>query len=110
MLLAQFKTPSLSQSSALVGSRGQSIEPRRDCEPYIKKARIERLEITQAFETHRLRAGMVFDAEQFSSGRQFAAWLGLTPQQHSTIGPGSVAYLSRETDTCDGCLWLGRLP
>ena len=28
-------------------------------------------------------AATVTDAEQFSSGRQFAAWLGLTPRQHS---------------------------
>jgi transposase len=31
-------------------------------------------------------AATVTDPEQFRSGRQFAAWLGLTPQQHSTGG------------------------
>src|SRR3546814_11350979 len=31
-------------------------------------------------------AAIVTDPDQFRSGRQFAAWLGLTPQQHSTGG------------------------
>ena len=31
-------------------------------------------------------AATVTDPNQFHSGRQFAAWLGLTPQQHSTGG------------------------
>ncbi len=40
----------------------------------------------------------VTDAEQFSSGRQFAAWLGLTPQQHSTEGKTRLGGISKQGD------------
>jgi transposase len=40
----------------------------------------------------------VNDAEQFSSGRQFAAWLGQTPQQHSTGGKTRLGGISKQGD------------
>ncbi|CCW17778.1 transposase [Sphingobium indicum BiD32] len=43
-------------------------------------------------------AATVTDAEQFSSGRQFAAWLGLTPQQHSTGGKTRLGDISKQGD------------
>ena len=43
-------------------------------------------------------AATVTDAEQFSSGRQFAAWLGLTPQQHSTGGKTRLGGISKQGD------------
>jgi transposase len=43
-------------------------------------------------------AATVTDAEQFSSGRQFAAWLGLTPQQHSTGGKIRLGGISKRGD------------
>jgi transposase len=43
-------------------------------------------------------AATVTDAEQFSSGRQFAAWLGLTPQQHSTGGKTRLGRISKQGD------------
>jgi len=43
-------------------------------------------------------AATVTDAGQFSSGRQFAAWLGLTPQQHSTGGKTRLGGISKQGD------------
>jgi len=43
-------------------------------------------------------AATVSDPEQFSSGRQFAAWLGLTPQQHSTGGKTKLGGISKQGD------------
>lgn len=43
-------------------------------------------------------AATVTDPEQFRSGRQFAAWLGLTPQQHSTGGKVRLGGVSKQGD------------
>jgi transposase len=43
-------------------------------------------------------AATVTDAGQFRSGRQFAAWLGLTPQQHSTGGKTRLGGISKQGD------------
>jgi transposase len=43
-------------------------------------------------------AATVTDPEQFKSGRQFAAWLGLTPQQHSTGGRTQLGGISKRGD------------
>ncbi|AEG49775.1 transposase IS116/IS110/IS902 family protein [Sphingobium chlorophenolicum L-1] len=43
-------------------------------------------------------AATVSDPEQFRSGRQFAAWLGLTPQQHSTGGKTRLGGISKQGD------------
>ncbi len=43
-------------------------------------------------------AATVSDPEQFRSGRQFAAWLGLTPQQHSTGGKTKLGGISKQGD------------
>jgi transposase len=43
-------------------------------------------------------AATVADAGQFRSGRQFAAWLGLTPQQHSTGGRTQLGGISKQGD------------
>lgn len=55
MLLEKIKTPGLSHLSYLIGSGGKAavIDPRRDCEIYVEKARAQGLEITHIFETHR---------------------------------------------------------
>lgn len=44
------------------------------------------------------RTATVTDPEQFRSGRQFAAWLGLTPQQHSTGGKARLGGISELGD------------
>lgn len=43
-------------------------------------------------------AAAVADPDQFKSGRQFAAWLGLTPQQHSTGGKTQLGGISKQGD------------
>ena len=43
-------------------------------------------------------AATVTDPDQFRSGRQFAAWLGLTPQQHSTGGKTKLGRISKQGD------------
>ena len=43
-------------------------------------------------------AATVTDPDQFRSGRQFAAWLGLTPQQHSTGGKTRFGGISKQGD------------
>lgn len=55
MILEKIKTPGLSHLSYLIGSGGKAavIDPRRDCDIYLEKARTEGLEITHIFETHR---------------------------------------------------------
>jgi transposase len=43
-----------------------------------------------------LTLALTVDAKQFKSGRHFAAWLGLTPKQHSTAGRQRLGGISRE--------------
>lgn len=43
-------------------------------------------------------AATVTDPDQFRSARQFAAWLGLTPQQHSTGGKTKLGGISKQRD------------
>ncbi|MEZ5812465.1 MAG: IS110 family transposase [Rhizobiaceae bacterium] len=43
-------------------------------------------------------AATVTDPDQFHSGRQFAAWLGLTPQQQSTGGKTRLGGISKQGD------------
>jgi transposase len=38
---------------------------------------------------------MVVDANNFESGRHFAAWLGLTPREHSTGGRQRLGKISK---------------
>jgi transposase len=41
----------------------------------------------------------VVDPGQFRCGRQFAAWLGLTPRQYSTGGKARLGRITRRGDT-----------
>jgi transposase len=43
-------------------------------------------------------AATIVDAKQFKSGRQFAAWLGLVPQQHSSGGKDRLGGISKRGD------------
>ena len=40
----------------------------------------------------------VGNARDFKSGRQFAAWLGLTPRQHSTGGKSRLGHITKRGD------------
>ncbi|MEE2565896.1 MBL fold metallo-hydrolase [Hyphobacterium marinum] len=55
MYLEKIKTDGLSHLSYILGSDGQAavIDPRRDCDIYLERARARGLEITHIFETHR---------------------------------------------------------
>lgn len=55
MYLEKIKTDGLSHVSYILGSDGQAavIDPRRDCDIYLERARAQGLEITYIFETHR---------------------------------------------------------
>ncbi|MGB7541809.1 MAG: IS110 family transposase [Burkholderiales bacterium] len=46
----------------------------------------------------------VGNARDFRSGRQFAAWLGLTPRQHSSGGKPRLGHISRRGDAYLRCL------
>ena len=41
----------------------------------------------------------VGNAAEFSNGRQFAAWLGLVPRQHSTGGKARLGHITKSGDT-----------
>jgi transposase len=45
-----------------------------------------------------LLAIKVPDAQGFKSGRDFAAWLGLTPKNHSTAGKNRLGAITRAGD------------
>jgi transposase len=50
-------------------------------------------------------------AETFRKGRDFAAWLGLTPRQHSTVGKQRLGRISRMGErTISRLLIIGRSP
>jgi transposase len=46
----------------------------------------------------------VSNARDFESGRQFAAWLGLTPRQHSSGGKTRLGHVTRRGDAYLRCL------
>lgn len=47
----------------------------------------------------------------FRKGREFAAWLGLVPRQHSTAAKrGCLASASAAASICDACLSTARVP
>lgn len=94
MLLEKIKTPGLSHLSYLVGSGGKAavIDPRRDCEVYLEKARAEGLAITHIFETHR-------NEDLVSGAPTLASMTGATVY-HGPNPDGCVAYAqtTREGD------------
>ncbi len=49
-------------------------------------------------------AATVGDAKNFDNGRQFAAWLGLVPRQHSSGGKPTLLGMSKRGDTYFGTL------
>lgn len=48
----------------------------------------------------------VGNAQLFKNGRQFAAWLGLTPRQHSTGGRSRLGRISKRGDVYLRTLWV----
>ena len=101
MFLEKIKTPGLSHLSYIIGSGGQAavIDPRRDCEIYVEKARAEGLEITHIFETHR--------NEDLISGSPILADLTGATVYHGPNAAGEIVFANtaREGD----CFELGQL-
>ena len=51
------------------------------------------------------------DPKAFRSGRNFSAWIGLVPKQHSSGGrTGSAASANKVTAICAACSWPARSP
>ena len=48
--------------------------------------------------------------EAFRSGRQFAAWIGLTPKDHSTAGKARLGGITRATRRSAACSWSAPRP
>lgn len=94
MILEKVKTLGLSHLSYLIGSGSEAavIDPRRDCDIYIEKARAEGLTITHIFETHR--------NEDLVSGAPILAGLTGAKVLHGPNAAGDVAYAetAREGD------------
>ncbi|BDI60832.1 rhodanese-like domain-containing protein [Qipengyuania nanhaisediminis] len=86
MILEKIKTPGLSHLSYLIGSGGQAavIDPRRDCDIYVEKARSEGLRITHIFETHR--------NEDLVSGAPILAAMTGAEVLHGPNADGDVVY------------------
>ncbi|MEN3975949.1 MBL fold metallo-hydrolase [Emcibacter sp. SYSU 3D8] len=92
MLLEKIKTPGLSHLSYLVGSGGKAmvVDPRRDCEIYVEKARAEGLEITYIVETHR--------NEDLVSGAPVLARMTGAQVLHGPNADGDVVYADTARD------------
>lgn len=101
MLLEKIKTPGLSHLSYLVGSGGKAavIDPRRDCDIYLEKARAEGLEITHIFETHR--------NEDLVSGAAALAQMTGARVLHGPNAAGDVVYADTARD--GDCFAIGQL-
>ena len=53
----------------------------------------------------------IADPKAFRSGRNFSAWIGLVPKQHSSGGGTSSAVsVNKPTAICAACSWLARSP
>jgi transposase len=53
----------------------------------------------------------VADPKVFRSGRNFSAWVGLVPKQHSSgVGPGSAVSANKGTAICAACSWPAHSP
>ncbi|TRD11929.1 MBL fold metallo-hydrolase [Erythrobacter insulae] len=92
MLLEKIKTPGLSHLSYLIASGGKAavIDPRRDCEIYVEKARAQGMEITHIFETHR--------NEDLVTGSPILAEMTGAKVYHGPNAAGEVAFAETARD------------
>jgi transposase len=72
-------------------------EVARDAQTDERALRVARLSGVGVLTASALAATVV-DPQQFRCGRQFAAWLGLTPRQHSTGGKTRLGRITRRGD------------
>jgi transposase len=66
----------------------------RQCEPAQRLMKIRGIGPTTALAI----VATVGDAREFKNGRQFAAWVGLVPSQHSTGGKSRLGHISKKGD------------
>jgi len=66
----------------------------RQCEPAQRLMKIRGIGATTALAI----VATVGNGHEFRNGRQFAAWIGLTPRQHSTGGRARLGHISRQGD------------
>ena len=101
MLFEKIKTAGLSHLSYLIGAGGMAavIDPRRDCEIYVERARNEGLRITHIFETHR--------NEDLVSGAPILAKLTGAEVFHGPNADGEVEYAKTTRD--GDCHAIGQL-
>lgn len=101
MLFERIKTAGLSHLSYLIGAGGMAavIDPRRDCDIYVERARNEGLRITHIFETHR--------NEDLVSGAPILAKLTGAEVFHGPNADGEVEYAKTTRD--GDCHAIGQL-
>jgi len=101
VLFEKIKTAGLSHLSYLIGAGGMAavIDPRRDCEIYVERARNEGLRITHIFETHR--------NEDLVSGAPILAKLTGAEVFHGPNADGEVEYAKTTRD--GDCHAIGQL-
>jgi len=72
----------------------------RQCEPARRLMKIRGIGALSALAI----VATVGNARDFRSGRQFAAWLGLTPRQHSSGGKTRLGHITKRGDAYLRCL------
>jgi len=72
----------------------------RQCEPAQRLMKIRGIGALSALAI----VATVGDARDFRSGRQFAAWIGLTPRQHSSGGKTRLGHITKRGDAYLRCL------
>jgi transposase len=78
-----------------IGGYDRQIEAQaRLCEPAQRLMKIRGIGPTTALAI----VATVGNAGEFKNGRQFAAWIGLTPSQHSTGGKPRLGHISKRGD------------
>jgi transposase len=78
-----------------IGGYDQEIEAQAKlCEPAQRLMKIRGIGPTTALAI----VATVGNAREFKNGRQFAAWIGLTPSQYSTGGKARLGHISKRGD------------
>src|SRR5204862_1406041 len=95
-LLAHLRT----LDERIVGYDRELEQQARQCEPARRLMKIRGIGALSALAI----VATVGNARDFRSGRQFAAWLGLTPRQHSSGGKTRLGHITKRGDAYLRCL------
>ena len=78
-----------------IGAYDRELEAQaRECEPAQRLMKIRGIGATTALAI----VATVGNGREFKNGRQFAAWIGLVPSQHSTGGKSRLGHISKRGD------------